>query len=99
PVGFAAVTATVAQQAGGKLGRKRVDMTAANKVGPDCGFDRERNELTVFWRGGEVHIGEASKDVLAERLIALIAEHYAKRGTGAARPAGEAGGAQQEPRE
>jgi len=89
-VGFAAETQNVAQHAREKLERKRVDMIAANKVGPDCGFDRETNELTVFWHGGEVHIGEASKDVLAERLIALIAEHYAKRGARAAEPKGRA---------
>jgi len=75
-VGFAAETQNVAQHAREKLERKKVDMIAANKVGPDCGFDRETNELTVFWRGGEVHFGEATKDVLAERLIALIAERY-----------------------
>jgi len=87
-VGFAAETQNVTQHALEKLERKKLDMIAANKVGPDCGFDRETNELTVFWRGGEMHIGEASKDVLAERLIALIAERYrearASRGQGAA---------------
>ena len=79
-VGFAAETQNVTRHALEKLERKNLDMIAANKVGPDCGFDRETNELTVLWRGGEVHIGEASKDVLAERLIALIAEHYRERG-------------------
>ena len=29
--------------------KKRIDMIAANQVGPDCGFDRETNALTVFW--------------------------------------------------
>src|SRR5690606_33469348 len=58
-VGFAAETQNVAQHAREKLERKKVHMIAANKVGPDCGFDREINELTVFWRGGEVHLGQA----------------------------------------
>ncbi|HEX7079831.1 MAG TPA: bifunctional phosphopantothenoylcysteine decarboxylase/phosphopantothenate--cysteine ligase CoaBC [Gammaproteobacteria bacterium] len=89
-VGFAAETQHVARHAREKLERKGVDMIAANKVGPDCGFDRETNELTVFWRGGETHFGESSKDVLAERLIALIAERYRERRNAA--PAPEAGG-------
>src|SRR5690606_33565814 len=82
-VGFAAETQNVAQHAREKLERKKVHMIAANKVGPDCGFDRETNELTVFWRGGEMHIGQAPKDVLAERLMALIAEHYRASGADA----------------
>lgn len=101
-VGFAAETQNVAQHAREKLERKNVDMIAANKVGPDCGFDRETNELTVFWRGGELHIGEASKDVLAERLIALIAERYREHGkrdaAGPAAGAASAGDARAEER-
>ena len=83
-VGFAAETQNVAEHAREKLERKKLDMIAANKVGPDCGFDRETNALTVYWRGGEMPIGEASKDVLAERLIALIAERYRAHKAGAA---------------
>ena len=49
-------------------------MIAANQVGPDCGFDREVNALTVLWPGGEIEFGEASKPVLARRLVELIAE-------------------------
>ena len=48
-VGFAAETHDVAAHARDKLERKRIDMIAANQVGPDCGFDRETNALTVFW--------------------------------------------------
>ena len=89
-VGFAAETQHVAKHAREKLVRKGVDMIAANKVGPDCGFDRETNELTVYWADGEIHFGEGSKEVLAERLVGLIAERYrAARRT--AEPAPEAG--------
>jgi phosphopantothenoylcysteine decarboxylase/phosphopantothenate--cysteine ligase len=75
-VGFAAETQDVAKYAREKLERKRVDMIAANLVGPDCGFDRETNALTVFWSGGELALGEGSKPVLARRLVELVAERY-----------------------
>jgi phosphopantothenoylcysteine decarboxylase/phosphopantothenate--cysteine ligase len=76
-VGFAAETNDVAKHAREKLDRKRIDMIAANQVGPDCGFDRETNTLTVFWSGGgELALGEGSKPLLARRLVDLIAERY-----------------------
>jgi phosphopantothenoylcysteine decarboxylase / phosphopantothenate---cysteine ligase len=75
-VGFAAETQEIAKHAREKLEKKRVDMIAANQVGPDCGFDRETNALTVFWQGGEVVLGEGSKPVLARRLVELIGERY-----------------------
>jgi phosphopantothenoylcysteine decarboxylase/phosphopantothenate--cysteine ligase len=75
-VGFAAETQDVAMHAREKLDKKRLDMIAANQVGPDCGFDRETNTLAVFWRGGERTLGENSKPVLARQLIELIAERY-----------------------
>jgi phosphopantothenoylcysteine decarboxylase/phosphopantothenate--cysteine ligase len=75
-VGFAAETHEVAKHAREKLERKRVDMIAANQVGPDCGFDRETNALTVYWPGGELALGEGSKPVLARRLVELIGERY-----------------------
>jgi len=82
-VGFAAETHDVEKHALEKLERKRVDMIAANLVGPTCGFDRETNALTVYWRGGRQHFGESTKCELAGRLIALVAERYrAERGSG-----------------
>jgi phosphopantothenoylcysteine decarboxylase/phosphopantothenate--cysteine ligase len=75
-VGFAAETHELAKHAREKLEKKRVDMIAANQVGPDCGFDRETNALTVFWQGGEEAFGEGSKPVLARRLVELIGERY-----------------------
>ncbi|HEU4620039.1 MAG TPA: bifunctional phosphopantothenoylcysteine decarboxylase/phosphopantothenate--cysteine ligase CoaBC [Gammaproteobacteria bacterium] len=75
-VGFAAETHNVAQYAREKLVRKRVDMIAANRVGPDCGFDRDTNELTVYWNGGEMVLGEGAKAVLARRLMDVIAKRY-----------------------
>src|SRR6187431_872612 len=75
-VGFAAETHDVATHAREKLERKRIDMIAANQVGRDCGFDRETNELTVFWPGGELALGEGTKGQLARRLVEVIAERY-----------------------
>ena len=75
-VGFAAETNDVAVHARDKLERKRIDMIAANQVGPDCGFDRETNSLTLFWPGGELALGEGSKGQLARKLVAIVAERY-----------------------
>ncbi len=91
-VGFAAETHEVAKHAREKLERKGIDMIAANQVGPDCGFDRETNSLTVYWPGGgERAFGETTKSALARELVALIAERYrASRGAGAADSKAEA---------
>jgi phosphopantothenoylcysteine decarboxylase/phosphopantothenate--cysteine ligase len=75
-VGFAAETNDVAVHARDKLERKRIDMIAANQVGPDCGFDRETNALTVYWPGGELALGEGGKGQLARRLVEVVAERY-----------------------
>ena len=76
-VGFAAETHDVAAHARDKLERKRIDMIAANQVGPDCGFDRETNALTVYLAGGgELALGEGGKGQLARRLVDVIAERY-----------------------
>lgn len=75
-VGFAAETQRVAEHAREKLAKKGIDMIAANRVGPGCGFDKETNALQVFWQGGETELGESSKAVLARQLVALIAERY-----------------------
>jgi phosphopantothenoylcysteine decarboxylase/phosphopantothenate--cysteine ligase len=75
-VGFAAETQDVARQAREKLARKGIDMIAANRVGPSCGFDKETNSLEVFWRDGEAKFGEDSKAVLARELITLVAERF-----------------------
>lgn len=86
-VGFAAETNDVAAHAREKLEKKRIDMIAANKVGPDCGFDRETNALTVYWPGnGERALGDGSKASLAQRLIELVAERYRAVRAGAKSP-------------
>jgi len=73
-VGFAAETEHVEANARLKLEGKSLDMIAANKVGTDCGFDREDNSLLVLWPGGREDLGSGGKAELAERLVGLIAE-------------------------
>jgi phosphopantothenoylcysteine decarboxylase/phosphopantothenate--cysteine ligase len=78
-VGFAAETEMVEQNARSKLLKKNLDMIAANEVGTDKAFDCEDNHLIVLWRTGRRDLGRASKAVLADRLIALVAEVLAER--------------------
>jgi phosphopantothenoylcysteine decarboxylase / phosphopantothenate---cysteine ligase len=73
-VGFAAETEDVEINAQLKLEHKALDMIAANRVGQDCGFDREDNALVVFWPGGRQDLGCGSKAELADCLVRLIAE-------------------------
>ncbi len=79
-VGFAAETDDMEKYARGKLERKRLDMIAANHVGADdCGFDSERNALSVYWPGGGAEIAIADKRAVAERLLVLIDERMRAR--------------------
>lgn len=75
-VGFAAETENVSEHARRKLESKHVDMIAANRVGPACGFDCETNALKVFWKQGSAEIGEDTKLSVARRLIVLVAERF-----------------------
>lgn len=78
-VGFAAETEQVREYALGKLENKKLDMIVANKVGADCGFDREDNAVEVFWRGGEQSFPMTAKSELASQLIQLVADCYATK--------------------
>jgi phosphopantothenoylcysteine decarboxylase / phosphopantothenate---cysteine ligase len=83
-VGFAAETESVEQNARLKLMKKNLDMIAANEVGHEKAFDCEDNQLIVLWRNGRHDLGKASKQDLARKLVAIIAESYAaaRNGTG-----------------
>ena len=77
-VGFAAETHEVERYARDKLQRKKLDMIAANRVGEaNCGFDAERNALSVYWPGGQAEIAEAAKLEVAAQLLDLIAQRMA----------------------
>ena len=81
-VGFAAETENVIEYARGKLEKKKLDMIVANRVGGDCGFDRDDNAATVLWNDGKRVFPTTSKVELSRNLIELIAEHfYAERGS------------------
>jgi len=75
-VGFAAETDNLETHARKKLTGKKLDLVAANWVGDGRGFEEEENELHVFWKDGGTRLARATKDVLAQRLIQLIAERY-----------------------
>lgn len=73
-VGFAAETNDVEDNARLKLDAKSLDLIAANKVGADCGFDREDNALVALWKGGRRDLGSGAKEELAESLLELVVE-------------------------
>lgn len=75
-VGFAAETDDVEAHARGKLEKKKLDMIAANQVGPGQGFETDDNALTVLWRDGREELPQSSKAALAMRLVELIASRY-----------------------
>jgi phosphopantothenoylcysteine decarboxylase/phosphopantothenate--cysteine ligase len=78
-VGFAAETENVEAYARSKLERKRLDMIAANRVGADCGFERDDNALLLLWPGGREELAQADKRALAQALVARIAERRAAK--------------------
>jgi phosphopantothenoylcysteine decarboxylase / phosphopantothenate---cysteine ligase len=73
-VGFAAETDHVEAHARAKLVAKGIDMIAANRVGPSCGFDKDTNQLSIYWEGGSLELDECAKPRLAEQLVAVIAD-------------------------
>ena len=77
-VGFAAETQDIEKYARGKLDAKNLDMIACNDVSrTDIGFGSDDNAMTVFFKGKDaaVSLEKASKDKIAEQLVALIGEH------------------------
>ena len=75
-VGFAAETENVRDYALGKLEKKNLDMIVANRVGDDCGFDLDDNEIEVYWKDGEKGFARAPKTELAEQIMQLVAERF-----------------------
>jgi phosphopantothenoylcysteine decarboxylase/phosphopantothenate--cysteine ligase len=75
-VGFAAETERLHEHAMAKLRAKRLDMIAANYVGPGVGFESENNELEVMWEDGGANVPLSSKAKVARNLISIIAERY-----------------------
>lgn len=78
-VGFAAETDDLEANAKQKLAVKKLDMIVANQVGgEEGGFESDNNALSIFWKGGNIEWGIASKKILAGKLIALVAERYSE---------------------
>ena len=77
-VGFAAETQDIEKYALGKLDAKNLDMIACNDVSrTDIGFGSDDNAMTVFFRdrAAGATLEKASKDKIAEQLVALIGEN------------------------
>lgn len=77
-VGFAAETQDIEKYARGKLDAKNLDMIACNDVSrTDIGFGSDDNAMTIFFRdkAAGVTLEKASKDKIAEQLVALIGKH------------------------
>jgi len=79
-VGFAAETEKLEAHAREKLSKKKLDLIAANWVGGGRAFDRDDNQLSVFWADGGVReLAHAGKEQLARELAALIVERLDAR--------------------
>lgn len=80
-VGFAAETQDLESYARNKLKQKKIEMIAANLVGSAAvktagTFNRDVNELDVYWSGGTLKLALGSKTKLARQLVALIAQRF-----------------------
>lgn len=74
-VGFAAETNDLEENARKKLRAKNCDMLVGNDVShPDRGMESDQNEVTIFFRNGEItKIPRTSKKNIASELVKIIA--------------------------
>ncbi|TJV04093.1 MAG: bifunctional phosphopantothenoylcysteine decarboxylase/phosphopantothenate synthase, partial [Mesorhizobium sp.] len=74
-VGFAAETQDLVRNAEAKLRKKGADFIVANDVSHESGvMGGDRNKVRIVWKAGADEWPEMSKDEVATRLAALIAE-------------------------
>lgn len=74
-MGFAAETQQLIEQAKHKLDKKNLDMIAANNVSStEIGFNSDDNQITLITKTQVQELPRASKMVLAQMIIARIAE-------------------------
>lgn len=80
-VGFAAETNDVLEYAKGKLERKKLDIVIANDVSDNSiGFNSDENAVCVLSTNqDDITIDQASKSVLARKLVQLIAASYTQK--------------------
>jgi phosphopantothenoylcysteine decarboxylase/phosphopantothenate--cysteine ligase len=75
-VGFAAETENLETHARQKLEAKKLDLVAANRVGPGLGFDADENSLLLVEPGSVTELPAQPKTKLARALIHHIATRY-----------------------
>ncbi|WP_137165366.1 bifunctional phosphopantothenoylcysteine decarboxylase/phosphopantothenate--cysteine ligase CoaBC [Salinimonas lutimaris] len=79
-VGFAAESQKVEEYARSKLQRKKLDMIAANDISAaGLGFNSDSNALHVIWQDGDAQLPPQTKNALADQLLALIHQQFAKK--------------------
>jgi phosphopantothenoylcysteine decarboxylase/phosphopantothenate--cysteine ligase len=80
-VGFAAETNDLEENARKKLRDKNCDMVVGNDVSrSDRGMESDENEVTIFFRNGEIiRISRSSKKNIAQQLVKIIANTREKR--------------------
>lgn len=81
-MGFAAETRDLAQAARGKLESKKLDLIAANLVGPGLAFDCADNALEVFSRDDHWALARQPKRTLAASLVDIIGQQLTTREQG-----------------
>jgi len=77
-VGFAAETNDLQENAQKKLRAKNCDIIVANDVShPDFGMESDENEVTIFFRGGEIKtIPRAPKKIIARKLVKIFTDMH-----------------------
>jgi phosphopantothenoylcysteine decarboxylase/phosphopantothenate--cysteine ligase len=80
-VGFAAETNDLEENARKKLRDKNCDMVVGNDVSrSDSGMESDENEVTIFFRNGEIaKISRTSKKNIARELVKIITNTREKR--------------------
>jgi phosphopantothenoylcysteine decarboxylase / phosphopantothenate---cysteine ligase len=78
-MGFAAETQHLVEYAKDKLYKKNLDMVAANNVSsPEIGFNSDENQITLITNSQVQELPRTSKMVLAQMIIARIAEEITR---------------------
>ena len=78
-VGFAAESEKVIEHARGKLDRKKLDLIVANDISrSDIGFNQDANEVVLITQTSEHPLPKASKQALADQIIAFVCTQMAE---------------------
>jgi phosphopantothenoylcysteine decarboxylase/phosphopantothenate--cysteine ligase len=79
-IGFAAETHDLKINAQRKLRAKNCDAIVANDVsGSETGMESDENEVTIFFRDGEIKkISRARKKIIARELVKIFAKMFEK---------------------